>query len=401
MTDQVVQTVDDSRAKRNVALLSAGQALYGSHTAILVTLSGLAGAYLSPNPALATFPWSALVIGTAVSTVPASLFMRRTSRRRGFMLGTALGIFGAGLAMMALFGHSFAIFCLGMFVCGAYQAFAGYYRFAAADTASEAFKPKAISWVMAGGVVAAVAGAQLVIATRELLGPVPFVGGFAACIALGLVAFFIMSFLDIPPLAQEEQADTGRPLPEIMKQKLFIVAAACGVTGYALMTLVMTATPLAMIGCGFDVDDAATVIQWHILSMFLPSFFTGNLIARFGVYKIIGLGLVCLTACGVVALGGLEIERFMIALIFLGLGWNFTFLGATTLLTECYTPSERNKVQAINDLLVFGFVAVASFASGGLLNGFGWDAVNYALFPFVVIAAALALWIGRRETAPA
>ncbi|MEQ9145008.1 MAG: MFS transporter [Parvibaculaceae bacterium] len=390
-------SVDDSRAKRNALLLAAGQALYGSNIAVLVTLSGLAGQYLAPDPALATLPWSALVIGTAASTVPASMFMRRTSRRRGFLLGTLASMLGTSLAIAALFGHSFWLFCVGMMFCGTYQAFAGYYRFAAVDTASDAFRPRAISWVMAGGVVAAFVGGQLVSASEGWLGPVPFVGGYATCLVLGFIAFIVLSFIDIPPLGHEELKNTGRPLSEILRQRTVFVAIACAMIGYGIMTLVMTATPIAMIGCNYAVSDAAFVIQWHIFAMFAPSFFTGNLIVRFGVMKVIGTGLALLAACGVVALGGVELERFLVALMLLGLGWNFTFVGATTLLTSGYATSERNKVQAANDLLVFATVAIASFASGGLLNGFGWEAVNYALFPFVAAAAGLAVWFALKD----
>jgi len=397
MTEQVDMPMDDRGAKHNTMLLAAGQALYGSNVAILVTLSGLAGGYLSPDPAYATLPISAMVVGTAASTVPASLFMRHTSRRRGFMAGAACGVLGASLAMSALFGHSFALFCAGMFLCGIYQAFAGYYRFAAADTASDAFRPRAISLVMAGGVVAAFVGAQLVAQTSEWLGPVPFVGGYASCVVLGFIAFVVLSFLDIPPLGQDERADSGRPLREILAQRPVMVAIACAMVGYGIMTLVMTATPIAMIAHDYTITDAAMVIQWHIFAMFAPSFFTGHLIVRFGVMKVIGVGLLLLVGCGIVALGGTEWERFLVALVLLGLGWNFTFVGATTLLTNWYAPAERNKVQAANDLMVFATVAVASFSSGGLLNGFGWQAVNIALFPFVVVAGALAMWFAVKH----
>ncbi|MEQ9520873.1 MAG: MFS transporter [Parvibaculum sp.] len=393
--------IDDRQAKKNTALLSLGQALYGSNTAVLVTLSGLAGGYLSPNPAYATLPWSALVIGTALSTLPASYFMRRTSRRHGFLLGTLSSMVGMALAITGLLQQSFLVFCVGMMFAGVYQAFAGFYRFAAADSASDEFRPKAISWVMAGGVVAAFVGGQLVSVSQDWLGPVPFVGGYATCAALAVLAFIVMCFIDIPPLGADEQKETGRPVREIFAQPTVLVAVACGMIGYGIMTLVMTATPIAMVGCGFDVRDAGQVIQWHIFMMFAPSFFTGSLIARFGVTRIISVGLLCLTGCGLVALSGLEFERFLIALLLLGLGWNFTFIGGTTLLTTSYTVAERNKVQATNDFLVFGVVAIASFASGGLLNGFGWGAVNYALFPFVLAAAGLLVWFNVQKPATA
>ena len=388
---------NDRQAKKNTALLALGQALYGSNTAVLVTLSGLAGGYLAPSPAYATLPWSTLVIGTALTTLPASYFMRRTSRRHGFLLGTLSSMVGMAFAIAGLLQQSFALFCLGMMFSGVYQAFAGYYRFAAADSASDAFRPKAISWVMAGGVAAAFVGGQLVSVSRDWLGPIPFVGGYATCAVLAVLAFVVMCFLDIPPLGADEQRETGRPIREIFAQPAVFVAVACGMIGYGIMTLVMTATPIAMVACGFDVSDAGQVIQWHIFMMFAPSFFTGNLIARFGVVRVIAVGLLCLTGCGVVALGGLEFERFLLALLLLGLGWNFTFVGGTTLLTTSYTVPERNKVQATNDFLVFGVVALASFASGGLLNGLGWDAVNYALFPFVLAAAGLLVWFAVRK----
>ena len=385
--------VDDARARRNTLVLSISQALYGSNATILITLGSLSGFYLAEDKALATLPVSALVMGSALTTIPASLFMRRYDRRTGFLLGIGCGIIGAGLCLLSLMIHSFWLFAAGMMACGVYQAFAQYYRFAAADTASDEFRPKSISWVMAGGAAAAVIGPQLVIWTRDLLAPIPFAGAYVAAAGAGLAAMLVILFVNIPPFTAEERAESGRPLPEIMRQPVFLVAAACGMVSFGLMTLVMTATPLAMVACSLTVDDAAFVIQWHALAMFLPSFFTGTLISRFGTTRIIMTGLALLAGCGAVAMSGVEIEKFWAALVLLGLGWNFGFVGATSLLTEAYTPVERNKVQAANDFLVFAAVALASVASGGLLHFQGWEAVNVTVFPFVLFALGLLGWL--------
>ena len=380
---------DDRRARRNAFILCAAQAMYGAGASIIITLGGLAGHYLAIDKGLATLPVTTFVLGTAVSTVPASLFMKAVGRRIGFMTGAGFGIASSLLAVHALFNGSFLLFCLATFLAGAYQASSMYYRFAAADTASDAFKAKAISWVLAGGIAAAILGPQVVIWTRALFEPVLFAGTFAASAGLSLLGFAILNFLDIPKPSEQVFDRPPRPLAEILRQKRLLVAIFCGMVSYGIMNLVMTATPLAMVACNHTVDDAAFVIQWHILAMFAPSFFTGHLINRFGVERIIAAGCLLLTGAGIAALSGIGIIHFWIALVLLGIGWNFGFVGATAMVTDCYHPSERNKVQAANDMAVFAAVVLASFSSGNLLHHVGWEAVAWSLFPFVASAMAL------------
>ncbi|MHA1525064.1 MAG: MFS transporter, partial [Alphaproteobacteria bacterium] len=308
-----------------------------------------------------------------------------------------IGVVAAVLAVFALFQADFWLFSVATLLTGVYQAFAAYYRFAAADVASESFKAKAISWVLAGGVAAAVVGPQLVIWTRSALAPVMFAGVFVSSAVLALIAFFLLSFVKIPLPKQTASTQPARPLGAIMRQPLFIVAVVCAMVSYAIMNLVMTATPLAMVGHGLTVDNAAFVIQWHVVAMFAPSFFTGSIINRFGAVKVILVGLVLLAVSGAISLSGTHLVNFGAALVMLGLGWNFAFVGATTLVTATYQPHERAKVQAANDFMVFGMVAFASLSSGILLQLFGWSMVNIALFPFVVVAAAMVIWLGRNQ----
>lgn len=383
----------DRLARRNAIILSAAQAFYGASATIMATLGGLVGHQLADDKSFATLPITTFVLGTACFTVPASLFMRVVGRRIGFMTGAAFGVASGALAVYAIFIQSFWLFCLATYLCGGYQAFAMYYRFAAADTASETFKARAISWVLVGGVISAIAGPQIVIWSRGLFDPVMFAGSYAASMALAICAFVLLSFVTIPKPSETVFAQPARPMGEILSQPRLLVAMACGMVSYGIMNLVMTATPLAMVACDLSIDDAAFVIQWHALAMFAPSFFTGHVIARFGKEKVIAVGLMLLAGCGVVALLGIDISHFWLALVLLGLGWNFGFVGATALVTDCYRPAERNKVQAINDLAVFAAVAFASFSSGNLLARIGWDAVAISLFPFVAIALALVAWL--------
>lgn len=384
---------DDSRAKKNVLILFIAQALYGGGTSIMITLGGLVGHQLAVDKGLATLPITTFVLGTALMTVPASMYMKLVGRRLGFMTGSAFGVASGALATYAIFQNSFWLFCLGTFLGGTYQASSMYYRFAATDTASEGFKAKAISWVLAGGIVAAFIGPQLVIYTKALFSPVLFAGSYASATMLSLLALAVVSFIDIPKPSAERHLEAARPLGTIMRQPRLLIAMFCGMVSFGIMNFVMTATPLAMVACGLTVDDAAFVIQWHIVAMFAPSFFTGHLINRFGKERVIGFGLILLAGCGVVALSGIDLTHFWFALVLLGLGWNFGFVGATALVTDCYRPSERNKVQAANDLCVFGMVAFASFSSGKLLHLVGWDAVAGGLFPFVALAFLLIGWL--------
>ncbi len=380
------------RHHRNVGILALCQALLSTSQGLLIFLSGLVGAALA-GPALATLPVSTNVVGILSVTIPASLLMRRIGRRAGFLIGTALGLAGALTAAAAIYHDIFALFALGTFLMGVNAGFGQFYRFAAADAAPAVFRSRAISLVLAGGVVAAFSGPQLAKATADLLAPIPFLGAYLAVAGLPVLAALLLLFLDIPLPGTAERDAPARPMLEILRQPAFGVAVLGGMVGYGVMSLVMTATPLAMIGCGFAFHDAAGVIQWHILAMFAPSFVTGSIIQRFGVLQVMLAGMVLLTACTVAALAGIELANFAVALIALGLGWNFAFVGASTLLTETYRPSERAKVQGVNDFLVFGSVASASFSSGALLHFLGWDAVQVFALPFVALATAAILWL--------
>ncbi|WP_346432317.1 MFS transporter [Breoghania sp. L-A4] len=307
----------------------------------------------------------------------------------GALVGVAAGL----LAAWAIFEQAFVMFCLASALSGFVGALVQQYRFAAADTASEMFKPKAISWVMAGGVLAGIIGPQTVIFTVDLFEPVLFAGTFVALAGLNVLSFVILSLIRIPPPETGVVTARGRPILEIISQRRFIVAAACGIATYALMSFVMTATPLAMVACGLTQTDATLAIQWHVLAMFGPSFFTGHLIAKFGKERVVATGLALLAGCGMVALAGVAVENFWIALVLLGLGWNLGFIGATAMVTDTYRPEERNKVQATNDFLVFGFVAAASFSSGTVLHISGWATINWMLFPAVALCLTLLAWL--------
>ncbi len=384
---------DDRRARKNVGILFIAQALYGGSTSIVITLGGLVGHLLADNKGLATLPITTFVLGTALSTVPASMYMKQVGRRIGFMTGAAFGVLSSSLAVYAIVSQSFVLFCLATFFGGFYQACSMYYRFAATDVASDKFKAKAISLVLLGGLVAAFLGPQLVIYTKDFFAPVLFAGAYASALCLSVIAFGVLNFVDIPKPSQETHLEPARPLGQILRQPRLIVAMICGMVSYGIMNLVMTATPLAMVACDLSVDDAAFVIQWHIAAMYAPGFFTGTLINRFGKERMIAFGLLLLAGSGVVALSGITLVNFWFALVLLGLGWNFGFVGATAMVTDCYRPSERNKVQGVNDFAVFGTVAFASFSSGQLLHLIGWDAVAGSLFPFVGIAFVLVGWL--------
>lgn len=395
--------IDDDRARRNTVFLAAAHALYGMHAVLVITSGGLIGQMLSADKSLATVPITTFVTGTACCTVPASFFMRRVGRRIGFLTGATLGFSGAMLAIYAIYVQSFLLFCTATFLTGGYQAFSQYYRFAAADVASESFKSKAIAWVLVGGLFAAILGPISIILTKSALDPVLFAGSYVAAGAFALIAMAVLCFVDIPLPRNASVAGDVRPLGVILRQPRLVVAILCGMVTYGMMNLVMTASPLAMVACGFSIDSAAWVIQWHVLAMYIPSFFTGHLINRFGKEKIIAAGMIMLIGCGAAALSGIGIGNFGLALILLGLGWNFGFVGATALVTDCYRPSERNKVQAVNDFCVFGMVAGASFASGKLLHLIGWDAIAWSVFPLCALILVMIGWmaLNRRRVAAA
>ncbi|MDH3580749.1 MAG: MFS transporter [Hyphomicrobiales bacterium] len=387
----------DRRARRNAIVLSAAQALYFIGATIQLTVIGLVGHLLADDKSFATLPVTTFIIGTVSSTIPASLLMRRVGRRAGFQIGAITAFFAALLATYAIFERSFVLFCIATALTGIYQAFAQYYRFAAADTANEAFRPKAISWVMAGGLVAAVAGPQIVILTKDAFAPVIFAGSFVASACTALLALAVLSFVDIPkPATHGDRHAHPRPLGQILKQPKLRIAILTGMVSYASMTFIMTATPLAMIACNHPVTSAAHAIQWHVFAMFAPSFVTGHLIARFGRERIVLTGLLLLAGSGLVGMTGLEIWHFNLAMILLGVGWNFGYVGSTTMVTDCHRPEERNKVQAVNEFMVFGFVASASFASGLLLHNGGWDLVTMSYLPFVAVAGGFVLLLLQR-----
>ncbi|SLN09670.1 Major Facilitator Superfamily protein [Roseovarius litorisediminis] len=393
---------DDNRARRNVLVLILAQAFLGSQMAMMFVVGGLAGQSLATNICFATLPISLIVLGSMLAATPISAVMQRWGRKAGFLIGAGAGALGGSVAAYGLYLASFPIFLLGSLISGIYMSAQGFYRFAAADTASENFRPRAISYVMAGGLASAVIGPQLVKATSQAL-IVPFMGTYLAVVAINLIGSLLFFFIDIPkPVPPAADTPRGRTRMELLKTPRIAVAVICAMVSYALMNLVMTSTPLAVVGCGFTQGNAADIVTGHVLAMFAPSFFTGHLIARFGVEKIVGLGLLILTCAGIVALQGVELGNFFIALILLGLGWNFGFIGATTMLAGAHEPHERGRMQGLNDLLVFGGVTLASLSSGGLMNCSGgnaqdgWASVNLAMVPFLVLAGAALIWLMLR-----
>lgn len=391
------EPVSDAGARRNAVVLAVAFAFYSCTAIVLFTTAGLVGIMLAPDRALATLPISTFVIGTALSTIPASLVMRRVGRRAGFMTGAALGATGALTCAYAIIAGNFALFAFGAFLQGSYQAFSQYYRFAAADVGSAAFRPRAISWVLVGGIAGAVFGPLIVMSSSNLFQPFLFVGSYFASALLALIATVVLAFVDIPHRYEKTKAASGRPLSQILRQPRLIVAILCGMVAYGMMNLIMTATPIAMVDCGFTVDHSAWVIQWHSLAMFAPSFFTGHLIGRFGQERIIAIGLALMLMTAVAGLAGLAFANFAIGLVLLGLGWNFAFVGATAMVTGCYRPEERNKVQATNDFAIFATVATSSLISGALLAHIGWDAVNWAIVPALALAGLALIWLWVRH----
>ncbi|MBY6134228.1 MFS transporter [Nocardioides marinus] len=395
-------TPGDAVAKKNVAILVLAQAILGAQMPMIFTIGGLAGQSLASNPCFATLPISLIVGGSMLAATPVSAIMQRWGRRAGFFVGAAFGALGGLVGAYGLYLGSFPIFLLGSLLTGVYMSAHGFYRFAAADTASEAFRPKAISYVMAGGLAAAIIGPQLVKLTSQAF-VVPFLGTYMAVIAVNILGAALFLFLDIPkPPVPSQDAPRGRSRMELLKTPVIAVAVICAMVSYALMNLVMTSTPLAVVGCGFTEGNAADVVTWHVLAMYVPSFFTGHLIARFGVEKIVASGLVILAGAGAVALQGVDLANFFVALVLLGIGWNFGFIGATTMLASAHASHERGRMQGLNDLLVFGGVTMASLASGGLMNCSGgnpvdgWNAVNMAMAPFLVLAGGALVWLALR-----
>jgi len=385
-------------AKKNVALLAGCQAMLFTNNVTLISLAALAGFSLADDKALATLPATAYVIGAALATLPASFFMKRFGRKTGFQFGTFMGMAGAALCCFALWLHSFWLLCAGVLVLGVYNAFGQYYRFAAADVAAQDFKAKAISLVMAGGLVGGIIGPEMSKHTRDLFA-VPFLGAYASLLVFCLITMALVAFLRVPLPSAAERHEPARPLAQIMTQPAVIVAVTGSALGYGVMSLLMTATPLAMGLCGHAYDSAALVIEWHVIGMFAPSFFTGSLIRRFGVLSVMLTGVALEALCVVIALSGVLVANFWWALVMLGVGWNFLYVGGTTLLTECYRPSEKAKAQGMHDFLVFVTTATSSFASGLLMDRSGWDTLNYAALPIVGVIGAAIVWLALRRRA--
>src|SRR3954449_8647413 len=382
------EIADDARARANVVRLAAAQALSGANSAVIFATGSIVGATLAPDISLATVPLSMFVVGLATGTLPTGAISRAYGRRLAFMIGTGCGVLTGALAAFAILYGSFVLFCCATFIGGLYGAVSQSYRFAAADGASAAYRPKAVSWVMAGGVFAGVLGPQLVQWTMEIWPPYLFAFSFAAQALVALMAMAVLAGVDAPKPAPAD-LHGGRPLSLIARQPRFIAAALCGVVSYPMMNLVMTSAPLAMKMCGLSVSDSNFGIQWHIVAMYGPSFFTGALIARFGARKVVAAGLLLEAGAACIGLSGITAMHFWATLIVLGIGWNFSFIGASALVLETHRPQERNKVQAFNDFLVFGMMAIGSFSSGQLLANFGWSAVNMVVFPPVLLGLAV------------
>jgi MFS family permease len=396
-------TADDAHARANVWRLAAAQALAGANSTVIFATGAIVGSTLAPSISLATLPISIYVVGLACGTLPTGVISRRYGRRVAFMIGSVAGAICGVLGALAILNGSFALFCCATLFGGFYGAVSQSYRFAAADGASAAYRPKAVSWVMAGGVFAGVLGPQLVQWTMDLWAPYLFAVSFATQAVVALIAMALLSTVDAPKPPPAEMTG-GRPLAEIARQPRFIAAAICGVVSYAMMNLVMTSAPLAMKICGLSLSDSNFGLQWHVVAMYGPSFFTGALIARFGAGRIVALGLLLEAVAAVIGMSGSTTMHFWIGLVVLGLGWNFGFIGASALVLETHRPQERNKVQAFNDFLVFGLMAVGSFSSGQLLANYGWSAVNVVVFPPVVlglVVLALAGFAKRRALAQA
>src|SRR6185312_11795309 len=382
------ETANDARVRSNVLRLAAAQALTGANGAVIFATGSIIGATLAPNISLATVPLSLYVLGMAAGTLPTGAISRAYGRKVAFMIGTTLGTSTGLLGAFAVLHASFWLFCCATFLGGLYGAVAQSYRFAAADGASAAFRPKAVSWVMAGGVFAGVIGPQLVQWTMDVWPPYMFAFSFAMQAVVALIAMVILWGVDAPKPAAAD-LHGGRPLLEIALQPRFMAAALCGVIAYPIMNLVMTSAPLAMKMCGLPVSDSNFGIQWHIVAMYGPSFFTGSLIARFGAPVIVAIGLALEGAAAAIGLSGITAMHFWATLFVLGVGWNFAFIGASALVLETHRPQERNKVQALNDFLVFGTMAVGSFSSGQLLAHYGWSMVNMVVFPPVLLGLAV------------
>ena len=384
---------------KNIWLLSGLQALMMSGNTLLITTSALVGFELASDKSLATLPLAMQFLATMLVTIPASLLMKRIGRRAGFSLAALFGLSGAVLLSVAVIDHSFWLFVAGAVLIGGFNGFGVYYRFAAVDVASEDYKSRAVSYVLAGGVIAAVVGPNLANWTRDW-SVVPFAGSFMALIGVYALTLLGLMFLRVPHAREEASAAPARPLVEIMKQPVFIVALLGAMLGYGIMSFIMTATPLSMKHFMHPFSDTAFVIQWHVLGMYAPSFFTGQLIHRFGVLRVMMAGVVLNLVCVFSNLAGTELLHYWLALFALGVGWNFLFVGGTTLLTDSYRPEEKAKVQAINDFLVFTTVTLSSASAGVLQYRFGWEVVNLGVLPLLMVILGALVWLTMLRRKP-
>lgn len=410
MSNAPAQPKDElALAKYNAAILGATVAFTGSMAPVAVATGGLAGHYLlDEDKSWATLPVMGFNVGTALGAFLAAYLMRRVGRRTGFIAGACLGMLGCALATLALLNGLFVLLALGLVFIGNGMAFSNQYRFAAADGAPKSFKPQAISWVAMGGIFAAVIGPQIAIQMGGFFDPIPFAGSFLGIIPVLLIGIFILSFLRIPS-EDNQQVPTGedqseRPLKEIITQPRFMVAMMCGVVSFAMMTFMMTGTPIAMMICGFSPDQSTLGIQWHVLAMYGPSFFTGKLITRYGADRVTATGLVIMIICAFIGFMGIELWNFWLALVLLGIGWNFGFIGATSMVSVSYRQSEKNKVQGFHDGLLFSLVALSSLAAGQVLNYWGWQVLTAILWPVCGLALIVLLIHSakqRRIDAPA
>ena len=379
----------DRLAKRNALVLALAQALAGGNSIVIVSTSGLVAATLADKE-FVTVPVSTYVLGMWMGTLPVGMIAKKFGRLATFEIGALCGAIAGALCCLAVLHASFALLCAGAWFGGLYASVHQSYRFAAADTASDAFKPKAISFVMVGGIFSAFVGPQLVIFTNDLWPPYLFAASYLAQAGVAILSGLVLLATRIPrPPQTARRLRDGRPLTVIFRQPRLIAAVVCGVASYAMMNLVMTSAPVAMHDCHYTVTDTTLGLQWHVIGMFAPSLFTGALIARFGTARIAFVGLAIIAAGALVALAGISLWNFWGALILLGVGWNFAFVGATALVTQCHRPNERNKVQAVNDFLIFGSMAIGSVASGKLLASYGWDMVAEVVLPSVGVAAVL------------
>ncbi len=389
-------------SKKNVGLLAACQALLLVNNSILITVNALAGYALAPDKSLGTLPVTAYFLGSALSTLPVSMLMKRHGRRAGFSAGAGCGMLGALLCAFAIYAQSFWLLCAGTLVLGIYFASGQYYRFAAAEVVPAQFKATAMSLVLGGGIVGGFLGPETSKITRDIVAGHLYAGAYFSLVVFALLTLFVVSRLEIPRLSAADTVGAGRPLSQIARQPAFVVAVLCAVVGYGVMNLLMTATPLAMVACQHPFSAAAFVIQWHMVGMFAPSFVTGSLIKRFGLLPVMIVGAMLMGACVIVAINGIEVRNFWLALVLLGVGWNFMYLGASALLTETHTPAERGKVQGVNDMAVASTMVLSSLSVGALFTYQGWQVMNALAAPFVAIAAIAILWLAlMRRARPA